>query len=414
MIQEKDIMLTIKSNFNNFRDRQGQRYIAEDLEKLCKALVTSDIVNFPVKKEMSAGYTEAIAWKIAERLVLVEDGKYLVINDISLQVTNALTDLGVKPENIYLAYGKWKKNAVPDTDPTLYLLMKQYIKANIVETFNILKLEDIFTVDIKFNGVIANPPYGKIGAQITEKIKDKVDYEQYINLLPANDYKRNSDKNLFNFQYDMISIKDGFKDAAVTTHLAVIHKTKVNNMTLDEFERSQYIDRSLDKYFEENSKRTHYAIDKIPGTGQTTKHAGIWEVQKTFIIAFRDMNHKCMGGKNSITYKWNVEESVDFDYLLTNYNTRDNRFMIAQCIFNSKEEKNNFVKFIYEGASAKFIQKLFTALNCDGTIKRNVFPKVDWTRTWTVEEILVEFGYTETEITEVLSDLENFKGMERD
>lgn len=77
MIQEKDTMLTIKSNFNNFRDRQGQLYIAEDLDKLCKALVTSDIVNFPVKKEMSAGYTEAIAWKITERLVLVENGKYL-------------------------------------------------------------------------------------------------------------------------------------------------------------------------------------------------------------------------------------------------------------------------------------------------------------------------------------------------
>ena len=42
----------------------------------------------------------------------------------------------------------------------------------------------------------------------------------------------------------------GFTDAAVTTHLAKIHKNKVNNMTIDEFERSQYIDRQLDKYFE--------------------------------------------------------------------------------------------------------------------------------------------------------------------
>jgi hypothetical protein len=39
-------------------------------------------------------------------------------------------------------------------------------------------------------------------------------------------------------------------------------------------------------------------------------------------------------------------------------------------------------------------------------------PKVDWTRAWTVEEILADYGYTETEIAEVMADLENFKGME--
>jgi hypothetical protein len=41
-----------------------------------------------------------------------------------------------------------------------------------------------------------------------------------------------------------------------------------------------------------------------------------------------------------------------------------------------------------------------------------VFPKVDWTRSWTVEEILKEYGYTQKEIEEVLNDLVNYKGME--
>ena len=39
------------------------------------------------------------------------------------------------------------------------------------------------------------------------------------------------------------------------------------------------------------------------------------------------------------------------------------------------------------------------------------FPKVDWTRSWTVEEILKEYGYTNEEIKEVMEDLKNFKGM---
>ena len=39
-------------------------------------------------------------------------------------------------------------------------------------------------------------------------------------------------------------------------------------------------------------------------------------------------------------------------------------------------------------------------------------PKVDWTRSWTVEEILKDYGYTEDEIKTVMEDLKNFKGMD--
>ena len=43
---------------------------------------------------------------------------------------------------------------------------------------------------------------------------------------------------------------------------------------------------------------------------------------------------------------------------------------------------------------------------------KRFLPKVDWTRPWTVEEILKEYGYTQKEIEEVINDLTNFKGME--
>ena len=418
MIQEKDTMLTIKSNFNNFRDRQGQLYIAEDLDKLCKALVTSDIVNFPVKKEMSAGYTEAIAWKIADRLVLVENGKYLVINDISLQVANALTDLGVKPENVYLAYGKWKKNAVPDPDPTLYLLMKQYIKANIVETFNILKLEDIFTVDIKFNGVIANPPYGKIGAQITEKIKDKVNYEQYINLLPANDYKRVPE--LYQYTFNMVPFAAGsnFADAYITTHLAEVSKTKVNTMSEIDFVLSQFIDTSLTKYFYETAKvRQYKAFDQA----KRAQFSQVKDKTPTTIalIGIRDIKSEHLTySKTGNGYRWNVLEDITVQDLINQVgktgskNKQSSHYWIE---FDTASEKRNFVNFIYSSNGFRFISKVFKATNVDSMIALGyILPKVDWTQSWTVEEILADYGYTEAEIAKVMADLENFKDMERD
>ena len=86
--------------------------------------------------------------------------------------------------------------------------------------------------------------------------------------------------------------------------------------------------------------------------------------------------------------------------------------MISQCQFNTAVEKQNFVKFIYSNNGFKFISKIFTAVNCDGTVKQNMFPKVDWIRSWTVEEILRDYGYTEEEIAEVMADLDNFKGMD--
>ncbi len=412
-------MLTIKSNFNNFRSRQGEGYTPEDLELLCKALIKSDIINFPIKKEMSAGYTEAIAWKIAERVRFTETGKYLVINDISLQAANVLVSLGVNPKNIYLAYGKWTKKAEPDTDPTLYLLMKQYIKANVVETFTVIKLEEIFTLGTKFDGIIANPPYGKVGANITKTIIDKVDFDQYINLLPANDYKRNTDKDLFNFQSNMETIKNGFADATVTTHLANIHKTKVNNMTVDEFERSNYIDRSLDKYFEENSTRDHYAINNYL---RPYLHfdLSIYDNKTCFCYGRREIGSGHLPySKNVLQYKWNKLETVTMQDLIDAKAFQDvghGRYYCTYLFikFGTPTEKQNFVDFVYSINGFRFISKLFTALNTDGDYKAIYFPKVDWTRTWTVEELLADYGYTEGEIAKVMADLENFKDMERD
>lgn len=389
-------MLTIQSNLK-----------IQDLETLSKTLIKPDIINFGLNK-VGGGYTDEIADKVIAKLSKLDKDKTIVIiNDITLQMADKLLEADYK--NIYLAFGSFNKDGTVSKDKTAYNIMKAVIENNIKEKLNAISLEEIFSM--KIDGIIANPPYGAIGANIAYTIREKIDYECFVNLLPANDYKRNKTKDLFNYQSEMETINNGFDDAAVTTHLCLVSKNKANNMTLDEFERSQYIDPSLDKYFEENSKRKHYAIDNIPNAGQTLAKAGIWDVSKTFIIGYRDMNHKHLPySKKATTYLWNVLESIDMQYLIDNCNTRDNRFMISQCQFNTAIEKQNFVKFIYN--NFKFVSKVFTALNCDGTVRPIAFPKVDWTRPWTVEEILKDYGYTEDEIKAVMEDLKNFKGME--
>lgn len=334
----------------------------------------------------------------------------LVVDDIGLQVINRLIQEGVK--DITLALARVPKE---NLETVKYIIHNTFTDFNI----KIVSIEEAKGMNVDL--VISNPPYGKIGAEITKKIIDTVDFKEYINLLPANDYKRVN--GLWNYQSDMRpGSKPGtsaFSDAAVTTHIARVHKTKVNTMTDDDFTIAQFIDPQLNKYFKKNYNRSYYAFDEFDcGRGDNVLN---WTVEKTFVLAGRDINHRAMPkSKTCSSYRWNVLEDM------TNKEFVD-KHIVSRAIkgnfievefsginFKSNIEKKNFVKFIYTGNEAKFVQKLFTAINCDGGsfIVHHIFPKVDWTRSWTVEEILKDYDYTEEEIKEVMEDLKNFKGME--
>ena len=393
-------MLTIQSNLK-----------IQDLEMLSKILIKPDIINFGLNK-VGGGYTDKIADKVIAKLSnLSKDKTIVIINDITLQMADKLLEAGYK--NIYLAFGSFNKDGTVSKDKTVYNIMKAVIENNIKEKLNAISLEEIF--NMKIDGIIANPPYGAIGANIAYTIREKVNYECFVNLLPANDYKRNKTKDLFNYQSEMEPVNDGFDDAAVTTHLCLVSKNKVNNMTLDAFERSQYIDPSLDKYFEENSKRTHYAIDKS-GELQNIKNP---DLTKIIFIGSRDINHKHLPySKNTLTNNINLNllsyKEICEKFCMKSAKEKGELYFQGNCfVLNTQKEKDNIINLVYSKDGFRFISKLFTSMNVDGrTPLYKVFPKVDWTRSWTVEEILKDYGYTEDEIKEVMEDLKNFKGMD--
>ena len=393
-------MLTIQSNLK-----------IQDLETLSKTLIKPDIINFGLSK-VGGGYTDEIADKVIAKLSKLDKDKTIVIiNDITLQMADKLLEAGYK--NIYLAFGSFNKDGTVSKDKTVYNIMKAVIENNIKEKLNAISLEEIF--NMKIDGIIANPPYGAIGANIAYTIREKVDYECFVNLLPANDYKRNKTKDLFNYQSEMEPVNDGFDDAAVTTHLCLVSKNKVNTMTEAEFTLRQFIDRSLDKYFIETNKRKYDAFEN----NDQGNHPENWSNTRTVIMGFKDSANGHMPySRNCNTYKWNVEKSIDSKYLITNCNYyaksgRGIRVPFVGFTFNTELEHDNFIKFFYSATGFKFMSKVITALNADSWVgTERYMPKVDWTRSWTVEEILADYGYTEDEIKEVMEGLKNFKGME--
>ena len=331
----------------------------------------------------------------------------IVVDDLGLQIVDRLYHEGLKHITLILA--------------RLPKELFHFISDLIKRTFPNIKIDikHIEEVDyMKTDLLISNPAYGAIGANITDTLRQKIDYKEFINLLPANDYKRNKTKDLFKYQSDMMPISNGFTDAAVTTHVAKIHKGTVDdpapniNMTLDEFERSQYIDRSLDKYFEENSKRQPTVIDKYLPSRDLVKQIG---PERSLIFTKRDVNHKHLPYSKKVnSYKWNVESSITADYLINNTAVDfNNAVSIEMLICATSLEKINQANFYYSEDGFKFISKLFTAVNVDSRIDlTKILPQVDWTHSWTVEEILKDYSYTDEDIANVMADLDNFKGMD--
>lgn len=334
----------------------------------------------------------------------------VVVDDLGLQIVDRLYQEGLK--NITLILTRIPKEKIA------------FVSELIKKTFPNIKLDikHIEEIDyMKTDLLISNPPYGAIGANITNTLIQKIDYEEFINLLPANDYKRNETKDLFKYQSDMKPINGGFIDAAVTTHVARIHKDTVEdpapniNMTLDEFERSQYIDRSLDKYFKENSKRTHYAIDATCAPSNYEAYKNKINVDTTFIIHTRDINHRYVPYKGkAYSVNWNINKIGTIEYLHERYWTMGGgrQSTYAFTTFNTAIERNNYTDFMLKNGW-KFMCKIFKAINADGWVAASIWaPKVDWTHSWTVEEILKDYGYTEDEIKTVMAGLDNFKGMD--
>ena len=145
----------------------------------------------------------------------------LVIDDLGLQVINRLKQEGVTDITLCLT-------RIPEK---MFALTKARIKKTFKDfNINIISLEEL--TYMKIDLVISNPPYGKIGAEITKKIIDAVDFKEYINLEPGNDYffSNNLYKYIDPSSTPSICPKAFGSDAAITPALTKIQRAE-NNFT---------------------------------------------------------------------------------------------------------------------------------------------------------------------------------------
>lgn len=273
---------------------------------------------------------------------------------------------------------------------------------------------------MKYDLIISNPPYGAPGNGITKNIVENVDYGAFVNLLPSNDYRRyNKDFKLYQF-VDLNTIRPimkGFKDATVTTTLCMVMKERQYSRTQSEFEIENYMDKSLKRYFYENRRRNHYAIDNFMAQ-VTFNQFERTTVEKSFYIGYRDpKDHHLPYSMDSITTRYNMNKVSKEQVIEESSKSMQARGQVGQfslIAFDTESEKTNFSNFVYSENGFRFISKVMSAITNDGYIPAGKYmPKVDWTKSQTVESILKDYGYTEQEIQEVMKDLKRFKGFDQ-
>lgn len=340
----------------------------------------------------------------------------LLIHDFGCQLVPELLAKGITDITIGI-----HTDHLNDSD-NLFKYTVLYIK-NTFRQFNLKFMKVSDTIGMHFDLVIANTPYGSVGANITKSIIKHVTFNQFINLLPANDYMRNTEKDLYKYATNMEPISNGFvgMGANVTTHIAEISQTSNDELSVEEFEIMQYVDPQLTKYFRVLRTRSHYAIDAANLSGSTDSQFKQFDINTTVTVSSRDVNHHHLPySRTCETYRYNVTRDITNEEIFESRKALrkgvyDGWLSITGILNNTAVEKTNQVNFMYSSNGFRFLAKVFTAVNVDGTLNfGKVFPKVDWTRAWTVEEILEDYGYTTEEIAAVIADLENFKDMKRD
>lgn len=249
----------------------------------------------------------------------------------------------------------------------------------------------------KFDYVIANPPYGDIGDKITKRVIDEIEYDRFINILPLKDYSYTT-ANHINMNNIHICPPNSFSDASILTHIVEVSKDKLNyfNDKIDYCVASFFIDKPMLKLMKANARRYHYAISN------TSAFRLEYDVNCTFVYHHFDLvsaEHCGMPPLDSVLAKAKNEYNLNNNIILGD-GVNAIKGVDTAIVFNTSEEKNNFIKFYKENLN--FINRMIAIPFFTVRDKAACWPKVDWTREWTLEELLKDFDYTDDEIEEVM------------
>lgn len=376
--------------------------------KNCKIINTLQAAFKLEDNEVGRGYPEAVVDEII-KISQIENFKDLnvaVIDDYNLEMTSKLTKLGAKVSLICCSkrFEKFAKN--------IY-------KEDVFE--HILYYEDVGNLNMKFDLIIANPPYGKgcsLAVTILNVLKSfsrKIVYLCLENIIKDDDIRNHIfdyklvDATCFNISVDnrlIIALLD--KNTSITRTvdemlLDTKGRTLIKAITAyNESHEIQFFDidgNCLEKKFEKRlidcTKKLQ--LGKIFDSIKETKLKTLIDESYVFMKPLfwpkgspKNLLQSYEGFynfQNKWLDEWNRKHACDL------------------LVFPSKEARNNFRTWAYSGEDTfwkigenglcRLIRvqiKTFIGSGAGASYFRKYLPHVDWSRSWTDEEILEEIG----------------------
>ena len=265
-------------------------------------------------------------------------------------------------------------------------------------------IRKVYEMNTKIDAVIANPPYA-IGNDITSAVIKtlKIDEDAYVNLMPKSKYK-NKKSGLFEHIVEIKDAPDLFDDAVIgdVLTMARLSNNKINKFSsYEELEMSNF-DKTFEKFYKENLKRP--ATFKVsPYCSRPDKEIEDYNPTTDFFVYLRTSDHgvDMSGGM----YEWNNELTPKErlrEYIVRHYEDRGDMIR-GHFIYFSALEKKNFTEWFYSSARNGLAHKLIKGLHRGAGLITPAIPRVDWSRPWTDEEILLDYGYTPEEIRKILA-----------
>lgn len=328
-----------------------------------------------------------------------------VINDFGLEVISQLQMLGYTSLILLCT----------ESDDKLYNIIKYMVEKEF--NFNkIVRLEE--NMEDKFDLVIANPPYEIGNAVITETMKH---CEEAVVLMPIAKYKKDNLYKMINPEC-VESIHDCtlFDGAATFPEICNLKSNKNYFENYKDFEIQVIYDKKLLKFWKKQTERLKDKtyISHMCGVNKniqknldsrTCHTTGIYAPAVVLANGVTDILNKDKSFREDLPqYIWNFLKPDKKIYEV--FGTDPNQTLTQSVtIFKSESEKDNFVKWWYSAQlSGKYRLQglssiLLRSLNRHTSVAFDyAIPNVDWTKSWTDEEILKDYGYTDQEIYEIL------------
>lgn len=348
-----------------------------------------------------------------------------VTDDFGLQMIKPLQAKGYKNFTLMIT-----DNDVELAERFVYYIKRAW-KEEDLKGIDIKRIEEC--KGMKFDLIISNPPY-EIGNDVTRKLIDEVEFDEFINLMPLSKYKKGGLYKYVKekFQGICLGTEDTF-DAYTAPDICSLSKIPSEYETYDQFELKFYYDKRLSRFWEENSSRKRSFLEHIcicaprsfnTLSSKTSFACGIYtphdkvhaikHLESKFtsadtVDAFLNHSDKKLSRDCSEEYIWNVckpDCAVEKCFVPVSSGNINQIFTV----FVSEKEKDNFVNWWYSAERNKKNPKsglasiLLAGLNKPtGCPFDQAIPNVDWTRSWTDEEILKDYGYSDLEVREILA-----------